>query len=206
MTTPAFLARESSPFPFQIFECPRKTLCAHLIIGWCEHPPSTFIGEFECQAQNPIRIPIQHYPLTNQHTINQILKDFWRYGIGGVTSLAFFWRGPVTPSRFRFPSAKPFSRTYIIFLLNNAPCNQIKCFQDMVWGGVTTSTFSGGESSLIKISITIRTTPLRLYGLLARTCYHKSYFYDSPQKLPGRRCGHHTLEGIIWGCILETRV
>ena len=54
------------------FKCPRKTLCAHLIIGWCEHPPSSFIGEFECQAQNPIRIPTQYYPLANQHLIKRI--------------------------------------------------------------------------------------------------------------------------------------
>ena len=39
--------------PLSDFECPRKTLCVHLIIGWGEHPPSTFFGEFKCQAQKP---------------------------------------------------------------------------------------------------------------------------------------------------------
>ena len=44
--------------PISDFEYLRKTLCVHLILGWCEHPPSTFTREFQCQAQNPLTIPI----------------------------------------------------------------------------------------------------------------------------------------------------
>ena len=82
VVTPFLILRHSDDFrifgegivtlPISNFECPRKTLCAHLIIGWCEHPPSSFIREFECQAQNTIRIPTQYYPLANQHSIKRI--------------------------------------------------------------------------------------------------------------------------------------
>ena len=52
--------------PLSDFECPRKTLCAHLIIGWGEHPPPIFPEKFECQAQNPVST--YHYLSANQHS------------------------------------------------------------------------------------------------------------------------------------------
>ena len=43
----------------------------------------------------------------------------------------------------------------------------------------------------------IWTSPLRLYGFLVGTCYHKSHFTNLHRNFWVTGCGHYTLEGII---------
>ena len=130
--------------PISDFECPRKTICVHLIIGWCEHPPSTFTGESQCRAQNPIFASLHSIIRLLNSTRLTIFQKVFKilYRRGGYYRI--FWRGVVTPSRLRIPSAKPYPHTYIIYFLNIAPRIHIKCLQDTEW--VTPSTFSGANS------------------------------------------------------------
>ena len=82
--TPLFLAgnvkqsgkkdymRVSSLSPFTFLNARAKTICVHIIIGWGEHPPSTFFRRIRMSSAKPCSTSC--YPLLKHHLCNHILK------------------------------------------------------------------------------------------------------------------------------------